>query len=301
MKNKKKIIIGSWPLSGDYGPINLKELIKILEYSYDEDFFEYDTAPSYGNGKIEFLLGEILGNKKNIQINTKVGNQPFIGKSFEIDDLKRSFFQSLKRLKVNKINTLYLHNPRNEIKNYKEIKKFFKELKNQNLINKSGLSLAKNFQYDKKFLKFFDCIQEDLNLLSMDFLNLKKNDKQEFHARSPFASGILGKKLKNKVFHKEDHRSSWLNDIKRRKIIDLCVSRINSIIGKLDIKEVAFQFTYYNAKIDRVIFGIKNINHIKFLCKNLKKNRISNKKIDELINLNKQRFFVDEKNYKHLY
>ena len=32
----------------------------------------------------------------------------------------------------------------------------------------------------------------------------------------------------------------------------------------------------------------------------LEKNRISNK-IDELINLNKQRFFVDEKNYKHLY
>ena len=89
------------------------------------DFFEYDTAPSYGNGKIEFLLGEILGNKKNIKINTKVGNQPFIGKSFKIDDLKRSFFQSLKRLKVNKINTLYLHNPRNEIKNYKEIKKNF--------------------------------------------------------------------------------------------------------------------------------------------------------------------------------
>ena len=163
------------------------------------------------------------------------------------------------------------------------------------------MSLAKNFQYDKKFLKFFDCIQEDLNLLSMDFLNLKKNDKQEFHARSPFASGILGKKLKNKVFHKEDHRSSWLNDIKRRKIIDLCVSRIKSIIGKSDIKEVAFQFTYHNAKIDRVIFGIKNINHIKFLCKNLKKNRISNKKLEELINLNRQKFFVDERNYKHLY
>ena len=82
-------------------------MIKILEYSYDEDFFEYDTAPSYGNGKIEFLLGEILGNE-NIQINTKVGNQPFIGKSFEIDDLKRSFFQSLKRLKVNKL-ILYIY------------------------------------------------------------------------------------------------------------------------------------------------------------------------------------------------
>ena len=64
---------------------------------------------------------------------------------------------------------------------------------------------------------------------------------------------------------------------------------------------MAFQFTYHNAKIDRVIFGIKNINHIKFLCKNLKKNRISNKKLEELINLNRQKFFVDEKNYKHLY
>ena len=62
MKNKKKIIIGSWPLSGDYGPINLKELIKILEYSYDEDFFEYDTAPSYGNAT------EIILNFKKLDI-----------------------------------------------------------------------------------------------------------------------------------------------------------------------------------------------------------------------------------------
>ena len=40
---------------------------------------------------------------KKIKINTKFGNFPFEGKNFNLDYLKKSFDQSLKRLKKNKI------------------------------------------------------------------------------------------------------------------------------------------------------------------------------------------------------
>ena len=44
----KKIIIGTWPLSGDYGYIPLSQIYKTLSYSFENKFYEYDTAPSYG-------------------------------------------------------------------------------------------------------------------------------------------------------------------------------------------------------------------------------------------------------------
>ena len=40
----KKIVIGTWPLSGDWGPVSLKKAINILEKAY----FEYGFNPDNG-------------------------------------------------------------------------------------------------------------------------------------------------------------------------------------------------------------------------------------------------------------
>ena len=72
-----KIIIGTWPLSGDYGKIDYKQTQDILEHCYELGIREFDTAPNYGNGVMEKHLGVILENKSNVLINTKMGNLPF--------------------------------------------------------------------------------------------------------------------------------------------------------------------------------------------------------------------------------
>lgn len=299
--NKNKIIIGTWPLSGDYGHIEIQKVSKILEHSYSKGFFEYDTAPSYGNGKIEFILGDVFYKIKKIKINTKIGNHPFLGKNFEIDTLKKSFDQSLKRLKIDKINTLYIHNPRNDINKKELLFKFIDELKSQGLIKNCGLSIAKNYVYEKSFLNFFDSLQDDLNLLSMNFLNYDKKTNQQFHARSPFASGILGKQMINQIYKKDDQRSSWLNDRKRQKIINKSLHEISKIIKKKSLKNTAFQFVLSQSKIDKVIFGVKNINHLKFLAKNLNKKKINRELNNKIIEIHKKKFNIDELDYKYLY
>ena len=58
-----KIIIGTWPLSGDYGKIDYKQIQDILEHCYELGIREFDTAPNYGNGVMEKHLGVILENK----------------------------------------------------------------------------------------------------------------------------------------------------------------------------------------------------------------------------------------------
>ena len=69
---KNKIVIGTWPMSGDWGKINITEVIDTLEKSfYDYGFVEYDTAPNYGNGFSEFIIGKVFSNENKIIINIK--------------------------------------------------------------------------------------------------------------------------------------------------------------------------------------------------------------------------------------
>ena len=45
-KIKNKIVIGTWPLSGDYGIIKPSDVEKVLIKSFENGFKEFDTAPS---------------------------------------------------------------------------------------------------------------------------------------------------------------------------------------------------------------------------------------------------------------
>ena len=65
LKKVSKLGFGTWGLSGDaYGHISVKESKNLINYSYKKGVNYYDTAPSYGYGKVEKILSEILKKKK---------------------------------------------------------------------------------------------------------------------------------------------------------------------------------------------------------------------------------------------
>ena len=294
-KIKNKIVIGTWPLSGDYGIIKPSDVEKVLIKSFENGFKEFDTAPSYGNGYIENLLGSIF-NKKKIKINTKIGNHPFTGKSFKLDDLKKSINNSLSRLKVENINILFLHNPRDELKPYlRETLSFLKNLKSKKIIKFTGLSCAPNYNYDNKFLKFFDFLQDDFNLLKKPNLREKNN----IYARSVFANGILtGAIDRNQKFNKYDHRASWLNNNTRRSSIKIRLTVLRDNFGH-DLKQYSFNYVLSNKKISKAIIGVKKREHIKnleLMINNFEKNLNTNNKIEKLIDND---FYLNQ-NHKEL-
>jgi aryl-alcohol dehydrogenase-like predicted oxidoreductase len=290
-KVKNKIVIGTWPLSGDYGTVKISEIEKVLKKCYLNKFYEYDTAPSYGNSFIEGCLGNIFSGEKKIKINTKVGNIPFLGKSFEIDDMKRSVYHSLERLRINKINILFLHNPRKEINDkFKKIFKFLEDLKSQKIISYHGLSCAPNYEYEKKFLNFFDFIQDDINLLKIT--KIKSNN---IYARSIFANGILTGAIKNnKKFDKQDHRSGWLNDFERRSSINKRIKILKSSLNN-DLKQQSLNYVLSKKEVHKAIFGVKKIKHVDSLERMINKftnNQTNFKKIERLIDKN---FYLSDK------
>ena len=130
----EKIIIGTWSISGDYGNVNLKDIQNIFIRSYENNFKEFDTAPNYGNGFAEFLLGNTFAEYDEVKFNTKMGNPSFNKKNFDLDSMDESINQSLKRLQKDNINILFLHNPRKEIEDYSKIFDFYDNMKTNAII-----------------------------------------------------------------------------------------------------------------------------------------------------------------------
>tara|TARA_B100000242_G_C43030310_1_gene479938 strand:- start:137 stop:1003 length:867 start_codon:yes stop_codon:yes gene_type:complete len=260
-----KVILGTWPISGDYGKYNFNESKKLINYFLSKGYNEFDTAPNYGFGKSELILGEVLFNKK-VLINTKVGNNENKQKSFDLSFIKKSFSNSLRRLKRKSVNILFLHNPRN-IKNSKKIIEFLQDLKKQRKIKNYGISISKDYKYSKTFLNKFKIFQVDYNLIYQKlYFDRFYKSQSNIYIRSPLASGLLGKKKKS--FLKNDHRNEWLNKDRLNKIYD----SITKIKQNYDFTliELSVLFLKKSEFSKKVIFGCRTVSQFKDIEKIIK-------------------------------
>ena len=171
---KPRILIGMWPLSGDFGRVSLKIVEEVVKKAIDSGLREFDVAPNYGSGFMEMALGQLLGNDKSIKIYTKFGNHPFNGKDFSSASLERSLEQSLTRLRRDSIQGVFLHNPRKEFHEYKNIPKLFSKMKTNGYASEFGLSGAKGYDYGDYPWDSIDIYQQDFNLLYQNELFQKE-------------------------------------------------------------------------------------------------------------------------------
>jgi len=252
----KKLVFGTWSISGDYGYKNEKNAKKILTQCFKSKIYEFDTAPNYGFGFSETLLGDVFKRNNKVLLNTKIGNDHKKIKSFEIKNLEKSFEKSLNNLK--RINILFLHNPRDDV-NYNKVNSFLKYLKKSKLINEYGISLARDYKYKKKDLNLFKNYQMDYNLLNFKDYNLKP--KMKIYGRSPFASGLLIKNLKIKNLRLNDHRKEWLTKTRLKNIDKKKSFLLNNISGNLFLNSI--NFLKKTSKINKIIFGAKNYQQLK--------------------------------------
>tara|TARA_Y100000996_G_C22546705_1_gene652127 strand:- start:632 stop:1519 length:888 start_codon:yes stop_codon:yes gene_type:complete len=284
---KEKVVIGLWPLSGDFGKIKINTFEKVINFCIESGLRSFDVAPNYGNGFAEKALGKIYGGKAKLIINTKFGNNKNGVKDFSVSALRRSLETSLEDMNITGVQTLFLHNPRNEIKNYDPIMKLMSDLKSEKIIKYSAISVAKGFDY--KDLPSFDAIQFDCNLLYLKELEKFQKKFKNTFVRSPLASGILSGNISiNSKFPDDDHRSEWL--IKERlSYIVSRVEEINAIKGNLSLPSISRKFLLQNKNIHKVIFGIKSIEHVKDIMDDLSSTNIDQNLIQKIFMLEKDR------------
>jgi aryl-alcohol dehydrogenase-like predicted oxidoreductase len=288
-KFTSKVVIGTWSLSGDFGRVNKQTIYKCIETSLKNNFLEFDTAPTYGGGKMHNILAEIIKHEKFIKINTKCGYNENSIKTFNISDLKRSIDSSLN--KFGKINILFLHNPRNEVKDWRAVIKVLNGYKKNNLISYIGISLARDFYFKEEVMNSFDFLQDEINLLRFNSVKFLKNFNPKLMARSPLASGCLSGKLNiNSKFSKKDYRFKWLSNPQRLKNILFQINQIKKNVD-YDVKKISKKFLVQNKFINKIIFGIKNVQHINELMNDMKYFRpLSKDKINKIYSLGEQNY-----------
>jgi aryl-alcohol dehydrogenase-like predicted oxidoreductase len=262
-----KVVIGTWSLSGDLGFVSKKNVISTIEACVENNFLEFDTAPTYGKGFVYKILKDVLKNVNGVKINTKCGYNSHFVKTFKIQDVIDSIDNSLHVFK--KINTLFLHNPRNEIKEWSKLFNILNAYKKKNFINSIGISFARDCYFEKKIMNQFDYFQDEINLMRPQSIDFLSSFKAKLMARSPLASGCLSGNLNiNSKFSKNDYRSSWLNDKARLKNILFQIDQLKKIFPR-NLRAMSKFFLLQNKNISKVIFGIKNPSHIKELKKDI--------------------------------
>ena len=104
--------------TGLHGEVSERQSVATIEHAMDRGVRFFDTAPLYGNGLAEQRLGIALNGvlRDSYVLNTKVGilSGGVTGGfeyDFSADGVERCFARSLRRLRVERIDILHLHEP----------------------------------------------------------------------------------------------------------------------------------------------------------------------------------------------
>ena len=207
--NIPKLGFGTRGFSGTLWENRQKKSIKLLEYAYKNNIKFIDTAASYGNGKVEKIIGEFLLKKKinrsKLIISSKGGlyiikKNIKEGQNFSPKFIEKSINQSLFRLKTDYLDIFFLHSPKKKFYDYKKTFKKLKELKKKGIIKNYGVSPStpEDALYFIKNYKI-DYIQTNFNLLDQRIIdnglrNLLKK-KIKIIARTPLVFDFYPIKL----------------------------------------------------------------------------------------------------------
>jgi len=110
------VALGTWPMGGTtYGYVDDNESIATIRQAVDSGINLIDTAPGYGNGRAESVVGKaIKGRRDQVIIATKVGLVPTpqgVRRLLKPESIRREIEDSLRRLDVDTIDLYQIHWP----------------------------------------------------------------------------------------------------------------------------------------------------------------------------------------------
>ncbi len=233
-KEIPRLGMGCWAIGGTWGPdddtpfgwTNVKDdlSIKALKKAYDLGIRLFDTAPTYGYGHSEKILGQALKDvRKDIILATKFGypcddiKKIGLGETATKDSILKECNESLRRLQTDYIDVYQLHINDMETEKLTEVIEACEQLKTQGKIRAYGWSTDFIPSADK-FLNDStgEFIQFDLNVFrnNQEMIEvLAKHNAIGFN-RQPLAMGLLtGKFNASSQIPADDIRASgmeWL-------------------------------------------------------------------------------------------
>lgn len=258
-----EIGLGAWQLGNNSGwqRMSEKDAMELVEKALEYGINFFDTAPNYGYGTGEDRLGKALKgvDRSKIVINTKFGHTDSGITNFNAEYIRESLEGSLKRLQVDYVDSLIIHNPPSEYldgnKNdhYGILERLIEEGKikayGASLDTYEDMKLLMNTTNAKVIEAFFNILHQDTSRA----FGMAIEKQVAIIVKIPLDSGWLsGKYSAESIFH--DIRNRWSRqDIETRAQL---VNSVKEIIqAKDDLAQKAISFCLAYDAVSTVIPG----------------------------------------------
>jgi aryl-alcohol dehydrogenase-like predicted oxidoreductase len=267
-----KIILGTVQFGLDYGinntlgKIPIEEIHQILDFAYSKGILTLDTASGYGDS--EEIIGTYLAKNPNkrFEIITKINSSE--------TSLEEQLKESLRKLKVDKIEVLMLHSFELYEKFKSQITAFCQKNKG-NFFNELGVSVYTNDEIETIISNpNINRIQTPFNLLDNEmkrgekYAEIKSNGKV-VDTRSVFLQGLFFKDTNTLPADLEQLREP-LEKLKR-----IAASE------SLSMEELAMGYALSMKFIDNVLIGVDSLDQFKKNI-NVLSNSISKELVEEI-------------------
>ena len=264
---------GCWQLGGHgWGRVSETEIIRAAHRAIDFGINLFDTAPIYGLGHSEELLGKILGVKrKDIVLATKVGLVWEKGAVFEKftdispANIQRELDASLKRLNTDYIDIYQIHWPDTSIP-LEEPMYALEKLRGAGKIRHIGCC---NFSLGllKEALRYgrVAAVQVSYNLVDRevesDLMSFCRENDIAIIAYNPLARGLLSGKYNGSAsFGDDDNRSRhrYFQGEEFQKNLQV-VERVKAAAGRINrsAAQVAIRWVLKNPCVSTALVGVK--------------------------------------------
>ncbi len=263
-----EIAIGTWALGGDYwGEQQHSDSVKTIHAAIRNNINFFDTAPVYGKGKSEQLLGQQLKPREEQIIITKCFIKP-------LESVKKSLEQSLKRLNTDYIDYFLIHWPSTEL-DAKPMIELLEKYRAKGVIKKIGVSnFNRSELIDVMSVGQIDLVQNAYNFFwnrDAKYFKFCKNNNIKTQAYSTLAQGLLtGKFNINKTYTSKDlrHKMLLFNDENLPtvyKYIDELI--IIAVDLGISLHNLMLKWTMSLNYIDSIVVGCRNRTQVEELIK----------------------------------
>jgi len=214
--NISEVGLGCWQIGWCWGDVSDLEARKLLKTALDNGVNFFDTSDTYGDGRSEKFLSEILKSSEKIYVTTKLGRRirgTNYARGYKHEPMEEFVDRSLLNLGIDKIDLVQLHCPPIEICKKEETYTLMNKLVKKGKIGNYGISVY-NLSEAYEAIKFpnIKTVQLVFNIFRQkpaeDFLKKAKEKNIGIIARGPLASGLLGGNISlETVFPENDHRN----------------------------------------------------------------------------------------------
>lgn len=267
---------GAWGIGGyvpgaSYGATDDAVSRAALARAFERGIVFFDTAPAYGDGHSEALIGEFVAglppaDADRIVVATKAGQPRFVDPvDFSPAAIRASAEASLRRLRRPAIDLLQLHNPTPDLlAGRPEIVACLDDLRRAGTIRAWGISTKTPAEALRCVREFGPgVVQANYNLIDHRAADCGLFDEARVRgvgviARTPLAFGFLtGTVSPDAVFPEGDHRRLW-----KRERLESWSAAAREFVGDIARREgqtlaqIALRFCVSRPEVSTAIPGI---------------------------------------------